>query len=80
MRQPVVHPGFHLGQVRCGIRGVPTRCALALEAASQTIVRLDIGNPGWSDFRAPGQLAGGIASGERVPARMAAGRPASVAV
>ncbi|MGH8184726.1 MAG: aminotransferase class I/II-fold pyridoxal phosphate-dependent enzyme [Rhodanobacteraceae bacterium] len=60
MRQPAVHPSFHLAEVRYEIRGALTRRARALEAAGHAVLKLNIGNPGRFGFRAPAHLTAAI--------------------
>lgn len=60
MRQPVIHPSFHLAEVRYEIRGALARRARALEAAGHAVLKLNIGNPGRFGFRAPMHLAEAI--------------------
>ena len=56
MRESVVHPSFHLDEVRYEIRGALARHARALEAAGHAVLKLNIGNPGRFGFRAPAHL------------------------
>ena len=60
MRQPAIHPSFHLDEVRYEIRGALTRRARALEAAGHAVLKLNIGNPGRFGFRAPAHLTTAI--------------------
>src|SRR5690242_21209829 len=60
MRQPAIHPSFHLDEVRYEIRGALTRRARALEAAGHAVLKLNIGNPGRYGFRAPTHLTAAI--------------------
>ena len=56
MRESVIHPSFHLDEVRYEIRGALARHARVLEAAGHAVLKLNIGNPGRFGFRAPAHL------------------------
>ena len=60
MRQPAIHPSFHLAEVRYEIRGALARHARALEAAGHAVLKLNIGNPGRFGFSAPAHLTDAI--------------------
>jgi alanine-synthesizing transaminase len=60
MPTSIVHPSFHLADVRYAIRGALARRARELDAAGQTVVKLNTGNPGRFGFRAPAHLTAAI--------------------
>jgi alanine-synthesizing transaminase len=61
MSQPPIVTRARLSEVRYEIRGELARRALELEAAGQTLIKLNIGNPGAFGFRAPAHLQSAIA-------------------
>ncbi|MDF3982752.1 aminotransferase class I/II-fold pyridoxal phosphate-dependent enzyme [Luteibacter sp. PPL201] len=57
-----IEPSAHLAEVRYEIRGALTRRAREREAAGETVIKLNIGNPGRYGFATPAHLREAIAS------------------
>lgn len=62
MSPSVIHPSLHLADVRYAIRGPLAHRARELDAAGQTVVKLNTGNPGRFGFRAPAHLTAAMAA------------------